>query len=164
MSTSPVRKISGRLTTTYAGYEGESVLLEELYKRGLAQPQIGKDLYAGDGILMFWTHEPVAPWQTQAWLDEQRRSLRPNQYLRQIENRFVGSESTFVDMAAWDACVVPELTPTLSDQSLPIHAGDQLLERQLQQQRKRDYGLPSNARVFGRGFLIHMNRMRRASL
>ena len=54
MSTSPVRKISGRLTTTYAGYEGESVLLEELYKRGLAQPKIGKDLYAGDGILMFW--------------------------------------------------------------------------------------------------------------
>ena len=54
---------------------------------------------------MFWTHEPVAPWQTQAWLDEQRRSLRPNQYLRQIENRFVGSELTFVDMAAWDACV-----------------------------------------------------------
>ena len=46
-----MRKISGRLTTTYAGYEGESVLLEELYKRGLAQPQIGKDLYAGDGIL-----------------------------------------------------------------------------------------------------------------
>jgi hypothetical protein len=88
MSTSPVRKISGRLTTTYAGYEGESVLLEELYRRGLKQPAIGKDLYAGNGILMFWTHEPVAPWQTQAWLDEQRLSLRPNQYLRQIENRF----------------------------------------------------------------------------
>jgi phage terminase large subunit-like protein len=123
MSTSPVRKISGRLTTTYAGYEGESVLLEELYKRGLAQPKIGKDLYAGDGILMFWTHEPVAPWQTQAWLDEQRRSLRPNQYLRQIENRFVGSESTFVDMAAWDACVDQQLTPIISDQSLPIWVG-----------------------------------------
>jgi hypothetical protein len=55
---------------------------------------------------MFWTHEPVARWQTQAWLDEQRRSLRPNQYLRQIENRFVGSESTFVDMAAWDVASI----------------------------------------------------------
>jgi hypothetical protein len=123
MSTSPVRKISGRLTVTYAGFSGESVLLEELYKRGLAQPQIGKDLYAGDGILMFWTHEPVAPWQTQVWIDEQRRSLRPNQYLRQIENRFVTSESTFVPTEAWDACVDPQLTPTLSDQSLPIWVG-----------------------------------------
>ena len=29
---------------------------------------------------------------------------------------------------------------------------DQLLERQLQQQRKRDYGLPSNARDLGADF------------
>lgn len=31
----PTRKISGRLTVTYAGFEGESDLLEQLYKRGL---------------------------------------------------------------------------------------------------------------------------------
>ena len=123
MSTSPVRKISGRLTTTYAGYEGESVLLEELYKRGLAAPKIGKDLYAGDGILMFWTHEPVAPWQTQAWLDEQRRSLRPNQYLRQIENRFVTSKSTFVSMDKWDAAVDPQAKAIISDPALEIFVG-----------------------------------------
>ena len=35
---------------------GESILLERLYKRGLAQPQIGTDLRAGDGLLMFWSH------------------------------------------------------------------------------------------------------------
>jgi phage terminase large subunit-like protein len=123
MSTSPVRKISARLTTTYAGYEGESVLLEELYRRGLAQQKVGKDLYAGDGMLMFWTHEPVAPWQTQAWIDEQRRSLRPNQYLRQIENRFVGAESSFIDMALWDQCVDPAMRPMAVDQELPIYVG-----------------------------------------
>ncbi len=88
----PTRKIACRLTTTYAGFEGESVLLEELYQRGLRQPQIGHNLYAGDGLLMFWSHEPVAPWQTEAWLAEMRRSLRPNQYLRMIENRFISSE------------------------------------------------------------------------
>ena len=60
----PIRKIACRLTTTYAGFEGESTLLEELYKRGLAQPQIGADLHAGDGLLMFWSHVPVAPWQS----------------------------------------------------------------------------------------------------
>ena len=54
---------------TYAGFDGESELLEELYKRGLAQPQVGPDLHAGDGMLMFWTHEPIAPWQTEAWLE-----------------------------------------------------------------------------------------------
>lgn len=123
MSTSPVRKISGRLTTTYAGYSGESVLLEELYKRGMAQPEIAPSLRAGDGILMAWHHEPIAPWQTQAWLDEQRRSLRPNQYLRQIENRFVTSESTFVSIERWDACVDPQAKPIIGDTNLPVYVG-----------------------------------------
>ena len=36
----PTRRIACRLTVTYAGFEGESVLLEELYKRGLLQPQV----------------------------------------------------------------------------------------------------------------------------
>jgi hypothetical protein len=63
MVPSPVRRISARLVTTYAGFEGESTLLEELYKRGLQQPQVGADLHAGDGLLMFWSHAPVAPWQ-----------------------------------------------------------------------------------------------------
>src|SRR5262245_47592582 len=45
----PTRRIACRLTCTYAGYSGESALLEGLYQRGVALPQIGKDLYAGDG-------------------------------------------------------------------------------------------------------------------
>jgi hypothetical protein len=44
----------------------ESVLLEELYKRGMTQPEIAPNLRAGDGVLMAWHHEPVAPWQTEA--------------------------------------------------------------------------------------------------
>ena len=43
MITSPARKISCRLTTTYAGFSGESVLLEELHKRGMALPdEVGR--------------------------------------------------------------------------------------------------------------------------
>ena len=105
----PTRQVSARLTVTYAGFEGESDLLCELYKRGMQQPEIAPDLHAGDGLLMFWAHEPVAPWQDGRWLADMRRSLRPNQYLRMIENRFVSNESTFVDMADWDACVDPRL-------------------------------------------------------
>jgi Phage Terminase len=80
----PTRKIALRLTSTYAGFEGESLLLEELYKRGLEQHKIAPDLHAGDGLLMFWTHDFVAPWQTPQWREQMRRSLRPNQYLRLI--------------------------------------------------------------------------------
>jgi phage terminase large subunit-like protein len=123
MVPSPVRRISARLITTYAGFEGESVLLEELYKRGLAQRRVGKALHAGDGLLMFWSHAPVAPWQTKVWFTEMRRSLRPNQYLRMIENRFASSESSFVDMEDWDACVDPAVTPLVMDTRLPVWVG-----------------------------------------
>jgi phage terminase large subunit-like protein len=119
----PTRKISCRLTVTYAGFAAESVLLEELHKRGLAQPEVAPSLHAGDGILMAWHHEPIAPWQTEAWLAEMRRSLRPNQFLRMIENRFVTSESSFVDMAKWDACVDPDLTPVFADKNLIVDVG-----------------------------------------
>jgi hypothetical protein len=40
----PTRKIAARLTVTYAGFAGESALLEELYKRGMQQPFIDEDL------------------------------------------------------------------------------------------------------------------------
>jgi hypothetical protein len=109
----PTRKIALRLTTTYAGFEGESTLLEELLKRGTAQPLVGKDLHAGDGILCFLTHEPIAPWQTQSWLDQMRQQLRANAFIRMIENKFVTTESTFCDMEWWDACVDPALRPEL---------------------------------------------------
>ena len=119
----PTRKIACRLTVSYAGFSGESELLEELYKRGMALPEIGPSLRAGDGMLMAWHHEPIAPWQTQAWLDEMRRSLRPNQYLRLCENRWVSTELSFVDLDWFDACVDPELSPIWSDKTLPIFVG-----------------------------------------
>jgi phage terminase large subunit-like protein len=119
----PTREMACRLITTYAGWSGESVLLEGLYRRGLAQPQIGPSLYAGDGLLMFWSHEPVAPWQDERWLAAMRRDLRPSQYLRMIENRFVTSESSFVDMAKWDACVDPNHRPIITDKSTYVWVG-----------------------------------------
>lgn len=116
----PTRKIACRLTVTYAGFEGESLLLEELYKRGLAQPSIGTDLYAGDGLLCFWSHSVIAPWQTDQWLAQMRRQLRPNQFLRMIENRFVSNETSFVEMAEWDRCVDPEAAPIMENKALPV--------------------------------------------
>src|SRR5206468_11316350 len=51
-----------RLTITYAGFEGESDLLEALYKRGLQGEEVAPSLYRQPGLLMLWSHEPVAPW------------------------------------------------------------------------------------------------------
>jgi phage terminase large subunit-like protein len=123
MITSPARKISCRLTVSYAGFSGESLLLEELYKRGAALPEVGPSLHAGDGMLFAWHREPIASWQTESWLQEMRRALRASAFQRMICNEFVRSESQFVDLAAWDQCVLPTLTPLREDKRLHVWAG-----------------------------------------
>ena len=122
MTPPPTRKIAMRVTTTYAGYDGQSLLLQELYRRGLAQPKIGDDLYGGDGLLMFWTHRPVASWQDADWEASMRRE-RPSAYQREFLNEFASSSSQFINMAKWDACVDPSATPLLSAPHLSVYVG-----------------------------------------
>jgi hypothetical protein len=104
MAVPPTRKIAARLTVSYAGFEGESAQLEQLYKTGLKGELIGPDLYRTKRQLTYWTHTPPAPWQTAAWVEEQRDTQRRNAFLRQIENRWVTTESSFVEMDWFDAC------------------------------------------------------------
>jgi len=72
---------------------------------------------------MFWSHEPLAPWQTPAWLDQMRQQLRPNAYRRLYENEFAAADSSFVSMQDWDAVVDPELQPVLYAPELPVWIG-----------------------------------------
>jgi len=85
--------------------------------------EIAPALYRQPGLLMFWTHEFVAPWQTETWREESRRSLRPNAFLRLIENRWVTSESTFVPVEWFDQCVDADLHPELTDPRLSVWVG-----------------------------------------
>jgi len=123
MLPTPTRKVSVRLVTTYAGFEGESELLESLYKRGLKGEEIAPSLYQQPGMLMFWSHNPVAPWQTEEWLQQMRGQLRPNAFLRMIENRFVSNESSFVDADWWDACEDAGMGPLVKAPELPVFVG-----------------------------------------
>jgi phage terminase large subunit-like protein len=74
-------------------------------------------------MLAYWTHRCPAPWQTPEWREQMREQLRPNAYLRLIENRWVSSESTFVEMAWFDACVDPEAHPVIADADLSVWVG-----------------------------------------
>jgi Phage Terminase len=119
----PTRKVSARLTVSYAGFSGESLLLEEIYKRGMSLPEVGPSLRAGSGMLFAWHTQPIAIWQTESWLADMRRSLRPNAYLRMIENQFVTSETSFIDPAWWDMCVDPTASPVIGRRSLLVTIG-----------------------------------------
>jgi hypothetical protein len=120
----PTRKVSARLTVTYAGFSDESDLLEGLFKRGMQGKTIGTDLRAtDDGMLCYWTNILRAPWQSEEWRLQMLAALRTNQYRRMIGNEWVSTESSFIDMAAWDACVDDDIRPIVSQPRLPVYVG-----------------------------------------
>jgi len=130
----PTRKNSIRFITTYAGFENESKLLEDLYKQiftdsgdvknGVVRP-LGKKLpcYSKDGLFLYWDHEPRMPWQTESYYQSQRKQLRVNTFLRLHENRWVSNESGLFDMEKWDACVDLKHRPPLPDKKIMLHVG-----------------------------------------
>ncbi len=119
----PTRRVACRLTVSYAGFEGESEVLEDLYKKGIAGRVVARDLYATGPLLMYWTHDLRAPWQSEAWRAQMETQLRRNAYLRLIENRWVTTESSFVPMEWWDACVNTALRPVVADKGLVVWLG-----------------------------------------
>ena len=130
----PTRRNSIRLVTTYAGWEGESALLFELYKAAVGSeehpdgqgerihPTLPLHLNREARLLAYWDHEPRMPWQTPRYLEAQRRALRPGTYLRLHENRWTAVEGTFVEPEVWDACVEPTWAPADADPELQVWA------------------------------------------
>jgi phage terminase large subunit-like protein len=72
---------------------------------------------------MYWTHELRAPWQSEAWRAQMRDQLRPNGYLRLIENRWVSGEEAFIAAEEWDGCVVGELRPLVAEPARSVWVG-----------------------------------------
>jgi phage terminase large subunit-like protein len=89
----------------------------------MKEPLVGPDLHAGGGMLMFWSHVPIAPWQDDRWLADMRRGLRPIQFARMIRNEWVGAESSFIPIEWWDACVDSELRSVVVQKYLPVFIG-----------------------------------------
>jgi phage terminase large subunit-like protein len=128
----PTRRNSIRLVFSYAGFEGESKTLRELYLAGVDQAEhpegrgerIDDELpiyrsKEGGGLNMvaFWSHECLQPWQTPKWLERQKQDHitkgRVSTWLRLFENRWVSGESMFITAQLWDACVDPMLSPAI---------------------------------------------------
>jgi phage terminase large subunit-like protein len=126
----PTRTNSIRFITTYAGFEGESELLYELYKLAVApdeHPQgQGTRLHATlpiyanreSRLFAYWDHQPRMPWQTPEYYAAQRRTLRPTTYLRLHENRWTSGVAQFITPELWDACVDAKRSPELAPEEL----------------------------------------------
>jgi hypothetical protein len=101
------------LIVTYAGFSGESDLLESIYNRGMAGRHIDSELecYEADELFMFWSHTPRQEWQDEAYYAQQANILRPNQFQRLHRNEWVSSENSFIEPKDYDGCVEPGLRP-----------------------------------------------------
>lgn len=104
---------SQRWIDTYAGYEGESPILENLYKIGKEQGvQVWDDLevYVNEAarMLTVWVTKPMLPWQTnedgQAYYVEEEAHLTPTEFLRMHRNQWTTSIDAFVPYEWWTAC------------------------------------------------------------
>jgi hypothetical protein len=122
----PTRRNSIRFITTYAGFEGESELLMDLYKQVVSPDEhpegqgerLHPDLpiFANREARLFayWDHEPRMPWQTEAYYASQKRVLRPGTYLRLHENKWASAEEIFISGSLWDPCIVRTPLPAFT--------------------------------------------------
>jgi len=114
---------SQRWVETYAGFDGESPILERLYQRGIKGERLDLsydnhdlsdlEVYRDGGMLMLWNTHPRLPWQTPEYYAEEEAVLLPNEFQRVHRNQWVGSTSKFVEKLWWQAChdSLPPLTP-----------------------------------------------------
>lgn len=104
---------SQRWIDTYAGYQGESPILENLYDIGVTKgEQVWPDLevYINDAarMLTVWVTKPMLPWQLNedgvAYYIEEEAHLTPSEFLRMHRNQWATSEDVFVPYEWWTAC------------------------------------------------------------
>ena len=116
--TDPTRQASLKMAIGYAGYDQEGQLWQDLLLEGLAgEPVPGlEDIGDGRGrpacwrngrLFVFWSHACRQPWQSEEWIAEQRKALRPGEFARMIETDFSSVESAFCTAQMWDALVLP---------------------------------------------------------
>ena len=114
MTISPTKfGYSQRWVDTYAGYKGESPILENLYETGVKQGRKldeadmgGAEVYVNDAAstLTVWVTKPLFPWQTPAYYASEESSLRPDEFSRIHGNQWVDAIAAFIPIEWWMAC------------------------------------------------------------
>lgn len=118
MTPPPTRKFSMRWVETYAGFIGESLVLQSIYQRVFKgfeedaelQPGVVKiwpdlPVYELDNgrTLVYWSHTPRMPWQTVEYYESQRVDLRSSAFQRLHKNLWVESSESFITTTMWTA-------------------------------------------------------------
>lgn len=139
VETTPPPTLSGyaiRWVESYAGYAGESEILEQLYeegfKNGVPHPDF-EDLQGRDGpvvrtnssagMFMYWDTEPRMVWQTPDYYSIQAKTLPAAEFSRIHRNQWVSPASSFIEEAWWNACEDARLLPLQDGDRTPVVVG-----------------------------------------
>jgi hypothetical protein len=116
-----------RIVDSYAGFTGDSPILEPLWARALAGQGLDAELpILASGKLWAYidTGEEAQrrgwlgdPSEMQAYYEEQAESLRPGTYARLHLNAWQSGEEAFVTSEDWEACVERSARPLTPEQA-----------------------------------------------
>lgn len=108
---------SQRWVETYAGFEGESPILEQLYTSGVKEGRqldlsyddhdlSDLEVYANEParLLCLWNTQPRLPWQTKAYYAQESAVLQESEFNRVHRNAWQSGQHAFVPIEWWDAC------------------------------------------------------------
>lgn len=110
-----------RIVDSYAGFAGDSPILEPMWARALGGERLDEDLpiFASGKLWAYIDQGEEAqvrawrgsPEEMEVYYAEQRSTLRPGTFARLHLNQWQAGEEAFVTAEAWDGCVDPRLTP-----------------------------------------------------
>lgn len=98
---------SQRWVESYAGFVGESPILEMLHNTAVTNGErIDSDLelYRNGSILALWNTHPRLEWQTPEYYASEATILPPNEFSRVHRNQWAQSTQAYVPSEWWDAC------------------------------------------------------------
>lgn len=100
---------SFKFVESYAGYKGESLILERLYdsiiKQGKPHDSIS-EVYTNGKSIGYWCTRHIMPWQVNNpdyYAQEERENL-PSEYRRIHHNEWADATSAFIPIEWWTAC------------------------------------------------------------
>jgi hypothetical protein len=117
---------SFKFVESYAGYSGQSLILERLYqsivKDGRPHPA-APELYTNQRSIAYWCTRRYMPWQVEnpEYYEQEAREKTPSEFARIHDNQWSASSEAFIPVEWWDACK-PEhdLAPVPTRQSIVL--------------------------------------------
>ncbi len=103
----PTEELSFRFVESYAGYKGESNLLESIWERALQGERIHQQYpLFGNGRLIGYIDQGTSarrmPWQDANYYAEAEASSLPHEYQRIHLNQWVSSQHAFINIELFD--------------------------------------------------------------